>query len=429
MSIEYVDMKPLPQFRGFWEKHRYKVAVSGRASGKSVAASDAAIFFMREYTVKILQARQFMNSIADSSYQQVVDRIHDYGLEDEFDIQKTRIICVDTGSEMIFKGLERNIASIKSIANIDITIVEEAETVNAESWKYLIPTIMRNKQAELWVLFNPRLPTDATAELFLGEHPPRDMILMRANYDQNPYLPTSMLNDINDMKEHFYEKYLHIYEGQFESVGDNKMFPYKKIRESVGRESVKIEVPAIAALDVSRYGEDLSVLCVRRGYQVDDFKTWGKISLDTLAVNVANEIMSKGIKFLVVDGVGVGGGLVDMLKKSIGKVCRIIEFNGGYKANDPHFFNARADTYNEALKWLDRGCLPNHPSLIKEMSSIEYKYNSKNQLQIEAKSELKKRLGVSPDYLDAFTMSFFRKAGQNKVDLKKLTKRKRSSWT
>lgn len=423
-----VKIKPLSQFKAFWEKHRYKIAVSGRASGKSVQAQDAGLTFMLKYPIKILQARQYMNSIADSSHQQVVDRIDELGLEDLFEVQKNRIVCYQTGAEMIFKGLERNITSIKSMANIDITIVEEAESVSSESWNILIPTIMRNDGAELWVLFNPKLPTDATAELFLGEHPPEDMVLMRANYEQNPYLPDSMLKDINHMKEHDYKRYLHVYEGQFEDVGDVKMFPYEIIKRATNAEYTFEESVKIGALDVARFGDDRSVLITREGQKVNLPKSWQGLDLVTLCDNVANEIVIHGIKKLVIDGVGVGAGVVDILRDKISGVCDIVEFNGAYKADDFHFINARAETYSLAKDWLiEGGSLPNHPDLIKEMASIEYKYNNKEQLQLESKADLKKRIGVSPDFCDAFTMLFFKRASEAQLDLKTLMGRD-NSW-
>jgi phage terminase large subunit len=425
-----VQMEALPQYRGFWGKHRYKVAVSGRASGKSVAAAQALLTLSMRYQIKILCCRQYQNSISDSSYAQLIDLIEMYGLDNEFEILRDKIICLRTGSSFIFKGLERNIRSIKSVANVNITWVEEAETVSQESWDVLIPTVMRAKGSEMWVCFNPRLPTDPTALLFLGEHPPEGMHLMRSNYNTNKYISKDMLKDILHMKEHDYKRYLHVYEGQFEDVGDSKLFPYELLKESVNRTPIHEDVPAIAALDVARFGDDRSVLCVRQGNRITSLQSWQGLDLMTLARAVSNVLMNEGIKTLVVDGVGVGAGSVDIFKSIIGNVCRIIEFNGGYKANDNHFINARVETYHLAKKWLSVGQLPNNDSLIKELSSIEYKFNNKHQLQLESKKELKQRIGVSPDYSDAFTMTFFIKAGITPTNVKKLQHVTRgSTWT
>lgn len=422
-------IKALPQFKQFWGKHRVKVAVSGRASGKSVQAMLAAIFFMLKYKVKILQLRQFMNSISDSSYQQVVDLIEMCDLNEQFEIQKNTIICLQTGATMIFKGLERNIVSIKSMSNIDIVIVEEAESVGRVAWDILLPTIFRNEQCELWVLFNPKLPTDATAEIFLGDNPPEGTVLMRANYDQNPYLPASMLKDIQDMHDNDYQRYLHVYGGQFEDVGDSKVYPFGLVKETIGRTTKHVDVPAIGALDVARFGDDSSVLIVREGNEVVKIKSWKGLSSTELTRVVADEILGDGIKTLVIDnGGGHGSGPIDQLREQVGNVCKILEFHGAGKANDNRYINARAETYFLAKNWMATGNIPNDKQLIKELTSIEYFYNSKHQLQIEDKKQLKKRLNVSPDYADAFTMTFYIGARYIAPQKKQFKPRRGTGW-
>lgn len=426
-----VKINALPQFKEFWKKHRFKVAVSGRAAGKSVAAQDAAITFMLKYRIKILQARQYMVSIADSSYQQVIDRIEYHGLEHLFEIQKNRIICTTTGAEMIFKGLERNITNIKSMSNIDIVIVEEAESVSDDSWKILIPTITRNKGAEIWVLFNPKLPTDATAKLFLGDNPPHGTVFMRANYDQNPYLPQSMLDDIKQMKDTDYKRYLHVYCGQFEDVSDMKIFPFEMIKAAVTRTPEHIDAPRIAALDVARFGDDSSVLCIRRGNIVESIRKWQGLSTTELTRVVTEVIMGENLVSLIVDGGGGhGSGPIDQLREQVGNICNIFEFHGASKADDVRYANARAETHYKAKEWLQTGKIPNDDRLVMELSSIEYKFNSSHAILVEKKEDFKKRnAGVSPDHLDAFTMTFYTAANNRRLDVKKLKSRSHSTWT
>ena len=425
-----VKINALPQFKPLWEKHRYKVCCGGRAGGRSVAVADAAITFMMRYPVKILQVRQFMNSIADSSYQQVVDRIEAHKLDSLFEIQKNKIICTPTGAEMIFKGLERNIVSIKSMANIDITIVEEAETVNQESWDILIPTIMRNTGAELWVNFNPKLPSDATSKLFLGDHPPKGMVLIKTNYDGNPYLPQSMLDDIQLMKDTDYKRYLHVYRGQFEDVGDMKIFPFELLKAATNRATEYSNDPKIGSLDVARFGCDSSVLCIRHGNIVQGFKTWKGKSTVELTKLAADVIMDEGLTALVVDAGGLGAGVVDQLEEKIGNICRILEFTGASKADDSRYYNARAETHFKTKEWLDTGCIPNHNDLMAEASSIEYKFAPNNKILIEKKEDFKKRTGGgSPDTLDALSMTFYNPATVKKLDTKKLFKRGPTQWT
>lgn len=421
-----LQINSLPQFRPFFEKHRYKVAVSGRASGKSVAAADAQVYFMMKYPVKILNVRQFQNSIADSSYQQIIDRIEDHGLESAFEITRDRIKCKKTGAYAIFRGLDRNIRSIKSIANIDICCAEEAETISDESWEVLIPTIMRNTGAEMWVIFNPKLPSDPTAQRFLSDNPLPGTVYMRANYDENPYLDKDMLEDINHMKTTDYKRYRHVYRGEFEDVGDTKIFPLELVREAIDRDVLHVDAPKIAALDVARFGDDSSVLLVRQGNKVLSIKEWKHLDTVDLTNRVATEIMQDDLKVLVIDnGGGHGSGPVDMLKRLVGNHCRIVEFVGARAANDNRYLNSRAETHFQCKEWLTTGCIPSHPELIADLTSLELDFTNSHQIKVEDKKEIKKRLGRSTDYSDPLTMTFYTGARVNKLNMKKLGRKYR----
>lgn len=77
-----------------------------------------------------------------------------------FSSTKDSITCLN-GSQFIFRGLHNNVSEIKSLENISIAYVEEAENVSEESWQTLIPTI-RADNSEIWVVFNPKKINAAT---------------------------------------------------------------------------------------------------------------------------------------------------------------------------------------------------------------------------------------------------------------------------
>lgn len=421
-------IKVLPQFEGFSKKARYKVAVSGRGSGKSVAAAQAVVNFMSKYPIIVLVTRQYKNSIENSIYAEIKDVILSNDLGHMFDLQKNRITEINTGAYIIFSGMDKSLGSVKSTSKIDICIVEEAEDITQAAWDLLIPTI-RKEGSEIWVIFNPRLPTDPTAELFLGDVPPDGkVIMMRANYDQNKYLSETARAHAEHMKKHDYQKYLHVYGGQFEDVGDMNIFSLKSVDDATDRTVELLDVPRIAALDVARYGDDSCVLTIKEGNIIRVAKTWNKVSNTELARDVADFIFAENLVTLVIDmGGGHGSGPFDVLKETIGNVCRLIEFHGNSPANDNRYANIRAETHFAAKKWLETGCIIKHPGLKRDLISLQYYFNSSHQILIEDKKQLKKRIGVSPDHSDSFTMLFASEANKKKVDMKKL-KRGSQKW-
>ena len=168
------------------DKKRYKVAYGGRGSGKSYGFADACLLKALESKIRILCARQLQTSIKDSVHKLLCDRINAHNLNAWFEITQQSIRCKN-GSEFIFKGIQNNVNEIKSMEGVDICWVEEAQSVSAESWDVLIPTI-RKENSEIWVTFNPDKEEDATYQRFVI-NPPDDCITRLINYNDNKYFP------------------------------------------------------------------------------------------------------------------------------------------------------------------------------------------------------------------------------------------------
>jgi len=50
--------------------------------------------------------------------------------------------------------------------------------------------------------------------------------------------------------------------------------------------------------------------------------------------------------------------------------------------------------------------IPDEPGLEAELTSPEYGHNGRDQLALEKKSEIKKRIGISPDEADALALTY-----------------------
>ena len=92
-----------------YEKHRYKVYHGGRGSAKSWGFAEAIIYYLTNYSIRVLCCREIQKSIMDSSYQLLVDTIQRYGLEELFDITKTNF------QEVSLKALVVKILNVKAL--------------------------------------------------------------------------------------------------------------------------------------------------------------------------------------------------------------------------------------------------------------------------------------------------------------------------
>ena len=193
------------------EKWRYKVAYGGRGSGKSYGFADACLVRAISGKTRILCARQIQASIKDSVHKLLCDRISALKLDALFEITRDSIRCI-TGSEFIFKGIQNNVMEIKSMEGIDVCWVEEAQSVNDESWEVLIPTI-RKEDSEIWVTFNPNREEDSTYRRFVTSPPP-DCKSVLVNYMDNPYFPDVLRKEMEYCKQIDYPRYEHIWLGK-----------------------------------------------------------------------------------------------------------------------------------------------------------------------------------------------------------------------
>jgi predicted phage terminase large subunit-like protein len=200
---------------------RYRVAYGGRSSGKSWAAAQGLILRALQGKIRILCCREIQNSIKESVKKTIENNIERMGLSPYFTFKQDSIVCYN-GSEFLFKGLYANVEQIKSLENIAIAYVEEAETVSEKSWQVLIPTI-RAPKSEIWVCFNPRDYEDATYQRFVV-NPPDNCVSALINYSDNPFCPSVMIEEAENLKRINLGLYRHIWLGECRQANENALW-------------------------------------------------------------------------------------------------------------------------------------------------------------------------------------------------------------
>lgn len=204
--------------------YQYRVLRGGRGSGKSVGAATVAALWGYAEPLRILAVRQFQNSIAESFYREVIDALElNPWLQAHYTVTKESITGKN-GTQFIFKGLDRNPQSIKSLAKIDLTIVEEAEDIPEQSWVNLEATVFRQPKAELWVIYNPRKENSPVDFRFIKNKAPRS-IVGNVNYSDNPFFPEGLeILRKRDLEIFDYALYSHIWEGAYLKNSKSQIF-------------------------------------------------------------------------------------------------------------------------------------------------------------------------------------------------------------
>ncbi len=105
------------------------------------------------------------------------------------------------------------------------------DRISRESLDILIPTI-RKPGSEIWITFNPHEETDPVYQDFVLADPPREnAIVKQVNYDDNPFFPDVLREEMEWDRAHDQAKYLHVWEGKTRQRPDSLVMRKWRVEE------------------------------------------------------------------------------------------------------------------------------------------------------------------------------------------------------
>lgn len=338
INIEYVDkLHPI-----FTKPKRIKIIVGGRGSTKSTGVSDLV-------ATRVMQgdlwccAREHQNSIEESVHRTILDEITRLKLPG-FEDTKTSIKHESSGGRIFYRGLARNITSIKStLSGIDGLWIEEGEDLSDNTLRVLTASVRLNatetqqaiagevvKMPEIIITMNRGTRTGAVAKKWLARAEPDlerhgyyedDLVMIvEMNYPDMPeeWFKLSGLEEerLDDLDKMTAAEYDHKWRGKYLETVENAIIKPEWV--DAAKDAHKIPRLAnvfrpygakIAAHDPSdtgrdskgyalRHGSIIKRVCEKLDGEIDDGCTW--------AINLAKD---DGADWFVWDGDGMGTGL------------------------------------------------------------------------------------------------------------------------
>lgn len=211
---------------------RYRGSFGGRGSAKTrtFAKMTAVVAYQRAMNNEsgvILCGREFMNSLEDSSLEEIKQAIRSEPfLEAFFEIGEKFVRTKCGRISYVFTGLRHNLDSIKSKARILLAWVDEAESVSEIAWRKLLPTV-RESNSEVWVTWNPEKKGSAT-DLRFRQSIPENAMIVEMNYTDNPWFPDVLEQErLNDKKRLDDATYRWIWEGAYLEASEAQIFKGK----------------------------------------------------------------------------------------------------------------------------------------------------------------------------------------------------------
>lgn len=195
--------------------------------------------------------------------------------------------------------------------------------------------------------------------------------------------------------------------GNFPIIGNDTMIPLGWVLRAKERPTTHAEGDkCFMAVDVARFGDDESVIGIRRGQSLVDMEVLNNVDVYNLAKAVRNMADTNKPDFIKVDAVGIGAGVADILR---GWGYNAIDYVAQERAWEPSkFSNRRAETWfllREKFR-LNKVNLPHDEVLIGQLTAPKYRFDASGRYVLESKEDMKKRGLASPDRADVVAMLF-----------------------
>lgn len=175
----------------------------------------------------ILCGREFMNSLEDSSMEEVKQAIRSVPwLDAYFEMGEKYIRTKNRLVSYVFVGLRHNVDSLKSKARVLLAWIDEAESVSETAWMKLRPTV-REEGSEVWCTWNPEKDGSPTDQRFRKSAPTNSKIV-EMNYQDNPWFPAVLEQERQDDQARLDDQtYRWIWEGAYRENSDAQILAGK----------------------------------------------------------------------------------------------------------------------------------------------------------------------------------------------------------
>jgi phage terminase large subunit len=385
---------------------------SGHGVGKSSCASWLMIWFLlTRYPVKIVVTAPTASQLFDALFAECKRWIKELPtpIKSLLEMKSDRIELGSSPTEAFISARTSRSESPESLAGVHadhvLLVVDEASGVPESVFEAAYGS-MSGKDATTILLGNPTRSSGYFYEThtrlrdswWTKQVSCLDSPLVSPDFIQEMELKYG--SESNAMKVRVY--------GEFPTAEDDTLISLHAVEQASKRVVEQPEgTPVVWGLDVARYGDDASVLCIRQGRHLMELHSWKKLSLMELAGRVLDLLHSSDEppEEILVDSIGLGAGVLDRLRE-LDISARGVNVSESPAMAD-RYANLRAELWDLTKSWFDEEVqIPNDDSLIADLTAPRYSFNSSGKMLVESKAETKKRLGRSTDFADSLVLTF-----------------------
>ncbi|MBX3502806.1 MAG: terminase [Alphaproteobacteria bacterium] len=403
-----------------WEVIRIAVA-SGHGIGKSALMAWIKLWALATFEDAITAiTANTEQQLRTKTWPQVVKWFNMMIGSELFEITETAITSREKGRSKTWRGdrmtwSANNTEAFAGLHNLRKRIVllfDEASSIDDSIWEVSEGALTDAETEIIWVVFgNPTQNTGRFRECF-GRYRARwscRQIDSRTVPGTNKAQIQQWIDDYGEDSD-FARKRI---KGEFPRAGDSQFIPSDRVEKARKEEARSMLSDALVmGCDIARGGDDRTVIFFRRGR---DARTIPPIrmripDLMQVAARIAEAARTHHADAIFID-MGMGAGVVDRLAQLNTYGVMGVEFGGasdGTRVNNvtAKYANKRAEMWGNAREWLKDGAIPDDAELADDLTGPEYGFNSRDEIQLEKKEDMKKRGLASPDMGDALALTF-----------------------
>lgn len=408
MTEVIVDYAPRPYFVPFHERpQRFACIVAHRRAGKTTACihdeQRAALTCERERPRFAYIAPQLKQAKAVAW--DIVKAAASPLLRHGVSINESELrVDYPNGGQIRLYGAD-NPDSMRGIY-LDGVVLDEPAQIDPTLWPEIIRPALSDRQGWAAFIGTPK-GRDAFYQVWRHAGTSVDWFSLKLPASKTGIIPEKELDAARAIMSP--SQYAREFECSFDEPDVDQFIDTETVdiaRQRTGRATG----PKLLGVDVARHGDDRTVAVFRNGDLVEreDITVWRGVDLMQTAGRVAEIINQRQPKATFIDGVGVGGGVVDRLKQ-LG--FSVVDVNAGSKAMaTDRYANSRAEMWAKMREWLkDTGSIPTErDDLADDLTAPLYEFDHLNRLKLEKKEDMKRRGLPSPDIGDALALTFSR---------------------
>ena len=387
---------------------------SGHGTGKSTSASWAMLWFLLlRFPNKVVVTAPTSSQLFDALFAELKRWINELPphLQQLLTVKSDRVELTSAASEAFISARTSRAETPEALAGVHsenvLLVVDEASGVPEKVFEAAAGS-MSGHSATTLLLSNP---TRSSGTFYESQtRMSKSWWTRRWSCVDSPLVSDEF---VEEMRERYGEEsnaFRIRVLGEFPMADDDTIIPFHLAHSATQRDiEMTPDIRPIWGLDVARFGTDKTALCKRYGNVVTDIEAWQGLDLMQTVGRVMAEYealpSSQRPKEILVDSIGVGGGVVDRLRE-LGAPVRGINV-GEAPAMGKTYMNLRSELWFKTKGWLeDRSCkIPRDDQLVAELTGIRYAFTSSGKMKAESKDAMRKRGLKSPDLADALCLT------------------------